>query len=55
MPERVGSTEGLCSAFAAREDDMKLWIDTEFNEYRGALISMALVAEDGREWYGVRF
>ena len=23
---------------------MKLWIDTEFNEYRGALISMALVA-----------
>ena len=34
---------------------MKLWIDTEFNEYRGALISMALVAEDGREWYGVRF
>jgi hypothetical protein len=34
---------------------MQLWIDTEFNEYRGALISMALVAEDGREWYGVRF
>lgn len=34
---------------------MRLWIDTEFNEYRGALISMALVAEDGSEWYGVRF
>lgn len=34
---------------------MKLWIDTEFNEYRGALISMALVAEDGSAWYGVRF
>ena len=34
---------------------MKLWIDTEFNEYKGALISLALVAEDGREWYGVRF
>ena len=34
---------------------MRLWIDTEFNEYRGALISFALVAEDGREWYGVRF
>jgi hypothetical protein len=33
----------------------ELWIDTEFNEYRGALISLALVAEDGREWYGVRF
>lgn len=34
---------------------MKLFIDTEFNEYKGELISMALVAEDGREWYGVRF
>lgn len=34
---------------------MRMWIDTEFNEYRGALISMALVAEDGSEWYGVRF
>lgn len=33
---------------------MRICIDTEFNEYRGALISMALVAEDGREWYGVR-
>jgi len=34
---------------------MKMFIDTEFNEYKGALISMALVTEDGREWYGVRF
>jgi len=34
---------------------MKMWIDTEFNEYRGSLISLALVAEDGCEWYGVRF
>ena len=34
---------------------MKMWIDTEFNEYRGELISLALVAEDGREWYGVRY
>ena len=34
---------------------VKLYIDTEFNEYKGALISLALVAEDGREWYGVRF
>lgn len=30
---------------------MRLWIDTEFNEFRGELISMALVADDGREWY----
>lgn len=34
---------------------MKMYIDTEFNEYKGQLISLALVAEDGREWYGVRF
>jgi hypothetical protein len=38
-----------------KDDSVKLWIDTEFNEYRGALISLALVAEDGREWYGVRY
>ncbi len=30
---------------------MKIWIDTEFNEFRGALISMALIDEDGREFY----
>lgn len=30
---------------------MRLFIDTEFNEFQGALISMALVADDGREWY----
>ena len=34
---------------------MNLYIDTEFNEYKGALISLALVAADGSEWYGVRF
>lgn len=34
---------------------MRIWLDTEFNDYHGALISMALVAEDGCEWYGVRF
>lgn len=32
---------------------MNLYLDCEFNEFRGALISMALVAEDGREWYEV--
>lgn len=30
---------------------MRLFLDCEFNEFRGELISMALVAEDGREWY----
>lgn len=30
---------------------MRVWIDCEFNEFRGELISMALVAEDGSEWY----
>lgn len=32
---------------------MKLFIDTEFNGFGGQLMSMALVCEDGREWYQV--
>lgn len=32
---------------------MKLFLDCEFNEFKGDLISMALVSEDGREWYEV--
>lgn len=32
---------------------MKVYIDTEFNEFQGALISMALVAETGHEFYEV--
>jgi len=31
-----------------------LFLDTEFNEFGGELISMALVSDDGREWYQVR-
>jgi len=30
-----------------------MYIDTEFNEFKGELISMALVAEDGNEFYEV--
>jgi hypothetical protein len=30
---------------------MRIWIDTEFNEFKGELISMALVDEEGNEWY----
>lgn len=30
---------------------MRIFIDCEYNEFRGELISMALVSEDGREWY----
>lgn len=30
---------------------MNIYIDTEFNSYRGALISMALVDTDGRSFY----
>lgn len=30
---------------------MNLWIDTEFNDFEGELISMALVDEDGECWY----
>jgi hypothetical protein len=29
----------------------RLYLDCEFNGFGGELISMALVAEDGREWY----
>lgn len=32
---------------------MKLFLDTEFNGFGGELISLALAAEDGREWYEV--
>lgn len=32
---------------------MKYFLDCEFNGYRGALISLALVCEDGRELYMV--
>jgi hypothetical protein len=32
---------------------VRLWLDTEFNGFRGELISMALVADDGSEWYEV--
>ena len=32
---------------------MKLFIDGEWNSFGGELISLALVAEDGREWYEV--
>lgn len=30
---------------------MKIWIDCEFNEFKGELISLALVDENGREFY----
>lgn len=32
---------------------MRLFLDCEWNDYKGSLISMALVSEDGREWYEV--
>lgn len=34
-------------------DAVRLWIDTEFNEFRGELISIAIVDEQGREFYEV--
>lgn len=33
---------------------IRMFLDTEFNGLGGELISMALVSEDGREWYEVR-
>lgn len=32
---------------------MRIYVDCEFNGFGGELMSMALVAEDGREWYNV--
>lgn len=32
---------------------MRLWLDTEFNGFKGELIGLALVDEAGREWYEV--
>lgn len=32
---------------------IRMWIDCEFNGFGGELISMALVAEDERDWYRV--
>lgn len=32
---------------------MRLFLDCEYNDFRGDLISMALVSEDGQEWYEV--
>lgn len=32
---------------------MHLWLDTEYNGFQGSLISLALVDENGREWYEV--
>ncbi len=32
---------------------IRMWLDTEFNEHGGELISLALAAEDGSEFYEV--
>lgn len=38
-----------------KANDMKIYIDTEFNGFNGDLISMALVTESGEEWYEVLY
>jgi len=50
--QRLGLYE---QASTPRAEPVRMWIDTEFNEHEGRheLISMALVCEDGREWYQV--
>lgn len=32
---------------------MRFWLDTEFNSFQGELISLALVGDDGKEFYKV--
>ena len=34
---------------------MRLFLDCEYNDFKGPLISMALVAEDGQDWYEVTY
>lgn len=34
---------------------MRIWIDTEFNGFKGEMIALALVAEDGSEFYEVLY
>jgi hypothetical protein len=57
---RVGDTVRPTSPGAGRQisgiptvsaTPTRVWIDCEFNEFRGELISMALVTESGIEWY----
>lgn len=43
-----------CHAPAAWLRRMTLFLDTEFNGFHGPLISIALVSDDGDEFYGVR-
>jgi uncharacterized protein (DUF169 family) len=53
--ERIG-TDGLtiCQAHPSqRREQMNIFIDGEWNSYGGDLISLALVAEDGRSFYEV--
>lgn len=38
---------------ARRCAEPTLYVDTEFNGFGGALMSLAIVASDGREWYEV--
>jgi len=40
-------------AITKRNGNVRIWIDTEFDGSGGRLISMALVAEDGKEWYEI--
>lgn len=55
---KFGQAAATCSSPAAAVSDgfrvhgeTRMWVDCEFNDFGGALISMALVGEDGREWY----
>jgi hypothetical protein len=32
---------------------VNLWLDTEFDGHGGALVSLALAADDGAHWYGI--
>jgi hypothetical protein len=49
----LGPTYRLPGVEANTGDPLRIFLDAEFNGFGGELISIALVCEDGQEWYEV--
>src|SRR4051794_35401530 len=49
----LGPTYRLPGVEANTGDPLRIFLDAEFNGFGGDLISIALVCEDGQEWYEV--
>jgi hypothetical protein len=48
-----GKPHPVKSITQASGEVVRFWIDGEWNDFKGDLISLALVCEDGSEWYEV--